>query len=439
MNIIRRRIKDEYFIGILWKFLKAGYVDNWAYHKTYSGTPQGSIISPILANIYLHELDCYIERYKRQFNDGSKRKINPVYKENLDKCRAIKERLKRNKGKLDEKERAEMIAKIKDYKQILRAIPYGDPLDEDYRRMVYVRYADDFLIGVIGSKENAIDVKNDVGKFLKDILKLDMSEEKTLITHGNKFAKFLSYNITTSTEQNMTKVKGGHTRRSYTGRVKLYVPKEKWINRLVSYHALEIKRDEHNGNKEVWKPTRRPELMRLDDLEILNQYNGEVRGLYNYYRLAHNATILNSYIYVMKFSMYKTFAGKYRTTIRKTIKKYRHGKDFGVEYETRKGKRLTVFYNKGAKRDNKVDYNDNPDITAFNGENKSMTSLIQRLQAKVCENCGATDIQLEAHHVRKLKNLKGKKAWERQMIARRRKTLMLCSECHKKLHAGKLD
>jgi group II intron reverse transcriptase/maturase len=67
IGILRRRIHDEYFIALMWKFLKAGYLENWVYHKTYSGTPQGSVISPILSNIYLNELDRYMERYMEQF------------------------------------------------------------------------------------------------------------------------------------------------------------------------------------------------------------------------------------------------------------------------------------------------------------------------------------------------------------------------------------
>lgn len=137
-----------------------------------------------------------------------------------------------------------------------------------------------------------------------------MSPEKTLITHGSDFAHFLGYLITVSREQNSTRTKTGFTRRTYVGKVKLYVPKEKWLNRLLSYGALKISYDKTHGNKEVWEPVRRPGLIRLDDIEILNQYNAEVRGMYNYYRLANNATVLNSFLYVMKFSMYKTFCRK---------------------------------------------------------------------------------------------------------------------------------
>lgn len=436
VQILRRRITDEHFIGLIWKFLKAGYMENWVYHNTYSGTPQGSLISPILANIYLNELDVFMASYAQAFNRGAKHQINPAYKKPLDVRRGKQEWLKRNENKISEEKRREVTAQIQEINQYLRTIPYGDPMDNEYRRIVYVRYADDFLIGVIGSKADAKQVKADVGMFISNELHLEMSSEKTLITHGNDFAHFLGYEITVSSEQNSTRMKTGYTKRSYTGRIKLYVPKEKWLNRLLSYGALKINLVE---GKEVWEPTRRPGLMRLDDIEILNQYNAEVRGLYNYYRLAHNVSVLNSFLYVMKFSMYKTFAGKYRTSMRKIIRKYSRDGDFIVSYPTKKGTKSTVFYNQGMRYDDKIVVTENPDIIGRTNENRRYTSLIDRLKGNTCEWCKAETRDIEIHHVRKLKDLSGKAEWERHMIARKRKTMALCHSCHVKLHNGKLD
>lgn len=436
IQILRRRIKDEHFIGLIWKFLKAGYMEDWVYHTTYSGTPQGSLISPILANIYLNELDLFIADYAKKFNRGSKRRINPAYKKPLDVRRGKQEWLRRNEHRINKEQRKEVLTQIKKINQYLKTIPYGDPMDEEYKRIVYVRYADDFLIGVIGSKADAVKVKVDVGKFICNTLHLEMSAEKTLITHGNDFAQFLGYKITTSPEQNSTRTKDGFTKRSYTGRIKLFVPKEKWIKRLISNGALKINLVE---GKEVWEPTRRAGLMRLDDIEILNQYNAEVRGLYNYYRLAHNVTVLNGFLYVMKFSMYKTFAGKYRTSMRKIIRKYCKDRDFIVTYPTKNGMKTAVFYNQGMRHNDKVDAMVNPDVIAKTNENRRHTSLIDRLKGHKCEWCGAETDDIEIHHVRKLKDLSGKAEWERQMIARKRKTMALCHSCHVKLHTGKLD
>ena len=439
VRILRRRIKDEYFISLIWKFLKAGYMEDWVYHNTYSGTPQGSLISPILANIYLNELDVFMAKYAESFNCGKGRKINPAYKMPLDVRRGKQEWLKRNSAKISEEKRQKVMAEIRELNNYLFTVPYSDPMDTEYKRVVYVRYADDFLIGVIGSKEDAKQVKTDVGEFIKEQLHLEMSPEKTLITHGNDFARFLGYLVTVSREQNRTRTKNGFTRRTYVGKVKLYVPKEKWLNRLLSYGALKISYDKAHGNKEVWEPVRRPGLIRLDDIEILNQYNAEVRGMYNYYRLANNATVLNAFVYVMKYSMYKTFAGKYRTSMRKIIRKYCRNKDFTVSYQTKSGTKSVVFYNQGVRRNDKVIATENPDIIGRTNENRRYTRLTDRLQGHVCEFCGAETEDIEIHHIRKLKDLSGRAEWERHMIARKRKTMALCHSCHVKLHNGKLD
>lgn len=438
VNILRRRIQDEHFIGLIWKFLKAGYMEDWVYHNTYSGTPQGSIISPILANIYLNELDVFMAQYAQTFRQGDKRRINPAYKKPLDKRRGKQEWLKRNEHKIFQEQKAAVKAEINEINQYLRTIPYVDPMDDSYKRLVYVRYADDFLIGVIGSKVDAKQVKADVGQFIRKQLHLELSQEKTLITHGSDYAQFLSFQITTSTEQNSTRTKAGYIKRSYTGRIKLYVPKEKWLKRLLSYGTLKIQYDKNNGNKEIWEPICRSGLRNLDDLEILNQYNAEIRGVYNYYRIAHNATVLNNFLYVMKYSMYKTFAGKYRTSMRKIIQKYTKNRDFVITYQGKSGEKSVAFYNQGMRRDTHVSATD-PDIIGRARENRNYTSLVQRLRGCQCEWCGATDVEIEIHHVKKLKDLSGRAEWERHMIARRRKTMALCHNCHVKLHAGKLD
>ena len=439
MHILRKRIADEHFISLLWKFLKAGYMEDWNYHNTYSGTPQGSIISPILANIYMNELDNYMQEYANRFNCGERRKINPAFKKKLDICRGKEQRLKRNAAKMSDEEKERLTAEIKELRRSLRSMPYSDQMDENYKRVFYVRYADDFLIGVIGSKADAEQIKKDVGSFIHENLHLEMSEEKTLITHGHNFAKFLGYEITVSKDGFNKKTKTGFTRRVNSGKVLLYVPHDKWLKRLLTYDALKIKYDKQHDNKEVWEPVRRSCLLHLDDLEILNQYNAEIRGLYNYYRLANNVSVLNNFCYVMRYSMLKTFAGKYRTRISRIIRKYRKGKDFAVEYLQKNGKvGQTLFYNKGFCRDTKVG-RENPDIVARAVENYGSNSLIKRLRANKCEWCGAENVPLEMHHIRKLKDLKGRKQWEIAMIGRKRKTMALCVSCHDKLHAGKLD
>ena len=193
-----------------------------------------------------------------------------------------------------------------------------------------------------------------------------------------------------------------------------------------------------DGNKEVWKPFHRTYLFHNDDLEILKGYNAEIRGMYNYYKIADNASVLGNFGYIMEYSVYKTFAAKYKTHVGAIKDKYRVGKDFGVRYETKSGSKVMLFYNAGFR------HQDEPATGNFDVEpkvysNSSPNSLVARLKAKKCEWCGAEDVDLDIHHVRKLKNLKGKKKWEKAMLARKRKTMAFCESCHAQLHAGKLD
>lgn len=187
------RIADERFIRLIWKFLRAGYLEEWYFNKTYSGTPQGGIVSPILANIYLDQFDKYMKEYATLFDKGESRKIRNEYM-NLN-MRTVNRRKKR-KATEDPVEAAALDAEIKQLQKQLRSMPVRDEMDENYRRLKYVRYADDFLIGVIGSKQECERIKEDITNYMRDRLKLELSAEKTLITHAREEAKFLGYRIT---------------------------------------------------------------------------------------------------------------------------------------------------------------------------------------------------------------------------------------------------
>lgn len=194
----------------------------------------------------------------------------------------------------------------------------------------------------------------------------------------------------------------------------------------------------HNG-KEIWKPKALYRLKDCDDLEILDYYNSMIRGFYNYYCIANNSSIINSYKYIMEYSMYKTYGTKYRTTTKKIVRKFRVGKDFAVKFKNSKGiENMRIFYNKGFKRQEKAFFK-NEDIVPISMKYFCSTNLIDRLKAKQCELCGKTNTPIEIHHIHRLKDLQGKSFWETLMIARKRKTLALCRSCHKKLHCGKLD
>ena len=393
-----------------------------------------NIISPILANIYLDKLDWYMEQLKAQFDRGKKRKttfLANYYARNTT-------RLRKELGETQNPEERERIAQELRRMELERqTVPYFEPFDPNYRRLQYVRYADDFLIGVIGSKEDALEIKGKVKEFTGSVLHLELSEEKTLITHSAKRARFLGYDIFVRRSKATKRNKLGHLRRHLNGTVCLELPMEVMRKKLLDYGAMTIERTVYG--KENWKAKARYFLKDNDDLEILDQYNSEIRGFRNYYRIANNSATAGSFGYIMQYSMFKTFATKYRTSMRKAIGKLRIGKNFGVRFTDIKGRNKTrLFYHDGFARQPAL-RNGAVDNIPNTVKHSAKTSLMKRLSAGQCELCGKTDCEIEIHHVRKLKDLKGKSYWERFMIARNRKTLALCTDCHRNLHAGKLD
>lgn len=430
VGILRERISDDRFIRLIRKFLKAGYVEDWTFHNTYSGMPQGGIVSPILANIYLDKLDKYVKEYIRHFDMGTKRRPG---KESNDLANERKRTVRKLKKVKDGTEKAALVARLKAIEQERAAFPSGDEMDESYRRLKYIRYADDFILGVIGSKEDALRIKEDIKSFLSESLALELSEEKTLITHTGKSAKFLGYEITVTRNNHQRRDVQGRLRRTYGKRVRLNVSMATLRDKLLEYGAMEIKL--RNG-KEIWKPKCRSGLIFNDDLEILDRYNRETVGFCNYYLIANNCVVLHNFRYIMEYSMYKTFAGKYRSTVRKINKKYRLNKLFTVKYEQKGVIKSRTFYKTSFKRRTTA-FNGSCDIEPYSIADVSRTNLTDRLKAEKCELCGATG-KLIMHHVRNLKDLKGKESWKRLMSARKRKTIALCPSCHRLRHLGKV-
>ena len=430
VGILRERISDDRFIRLIRKFLKAGYVEDWTFHNSYSGTPQGGIVSPILANIYLDKLDKYVKEYIQHFDKGTKRRPG---KESNNLANERKRTVRKLKKVKDGTEKAALVARLKAIEQERAAFPNGDEMDESYRRLKYIRYADDFILGVIGSKEEAQRIKEDIKSFLSASLALELSEEKTLITHTGKSAKFLGYEITVTRDNHQRRDVRGCLRRTYGKRVRLNVSMATLRDKLLEYGAMEIKL--RNG-KEVWKPKCRSGLIFNDDLEILDRYNRETVGFCNYYLIANNCVVLHNFRYIMEYSMYKTFAGKYRSTVRKINKKYRYNKLFTVKYEQKGAIKSRTFYKTSFKRRTTA-FNGSCDIEPYSIADVSRTNLTDRLKAEKCELCGATG-KLIMHHVRNLKDLKGKESWERLMSARKRKTIALCPSCHRLRHLGKV-
>lgn len=423
ISILRERISDERFLRLIRKFFNAGYVEDWKYNKTYSGTPQGGIISPILANIYLDKFDKYIKEYAAKFRKGDRRSINPEYWRLNNKKNRLKQKLQKTS---DEQMRKSYLYEIAQLSKQMLSTPHKDAMDADFRRLQYVRYADDFLISVIGSKSECETIKADITQFMREQLKLELSDEKTLITHAQDKAKFLGYEIFIRKSDAVKRNRDGVLKRDFNGAVVLTLNSAVIQKKLTEYNALEVR---NIDGKDIWwsKPRRYMTPMKPED--ILAQYNAEIRGLYNYYSLAANVSKeCASFAFIMKMSMFKTLGWKLNTSARKVRQKYQKDKDFVIPYNDAKGKqKYRVFYNEGFKKRNAqfdVDYDKLPQTMYV-----PYPSLVERLKDGRCELCGK-DGKVVMHHVRTLTKLKGNNEWEKLMLQRHRKTLVVCEDCN---------
>ncbi|WP_411679856.1 reverse transcriptase domain-containing protein [Clostridium thailandense] len=426
INILRRRIKDEQFISLMWKLLKAGYMEQWEYYSTYSGTPQGSGVSPILANIYLSELDVYMERYKLAFDTpNNKRSTSKEY----NKARWKMEKCKNLLSLSDDHKVA--IKNFKIAQQIYIKMQSYDVMDQGYKRVQYNRYADDFVVGIIGSKKDAEKLKQDIKVFLQNELKLTLSEEKTKVTHSSELIRYLGYDFTVSRSKDVKRNKGGNLQRYWYGRVKLYVPHEKWVGKLQEYKAFKVVKDVRG--KEKWKSTHRGFLINKEDIEIISKYNSEIRGIHNYYRLAENVSVLNNFKFIMEGSMLKTFAAKYNSSASKVKESRMENGVFGVYYYNKAGKQRCEFYNDSFSHKEEAHFIDVDILPNFKRYDKT-NSLANRLKSHKCEICGKSTDNLHIHHVKRLKDLTGKSEFELMMMTKRRKSLALCPDCFIKAH-----
>ena len=423
ISILRERISDERFLRLIRKFFNAGYVEDWKYNKTYSGTPQGGIISPMLANIYLDKFDKYIKEYAAKFRKGDRRSINPEYWRLNNKKNWLKKKLQKTS---DEQIRKSYLYEIAQLSKQMLSTPHKDAMDADFRRLQYVRYADDFLISVIGSKSECETIKADITQFMREQLKLELSDEKTLITHAQDKAKFLGYEIFIRKSDAVKRNRDGVLKRDFNGAVVLTLNSAVIQKKLTEYNALEVR---NIDGKDIWwsKPRRYMTPMKPED--ILAQYNAEIRGLYNYYSLAANVSKeCASFAFIMKMSMFKTLGWKLNTSARKVRQKYQKDKDFVIPYNDAKGKqKYRVFYNEGFKKRNAqfdVDYDKLPQTMYV-----PYPSLVERLKDGRCELCGKEG-KVVMHHVRTLTKLKGNNEWEKLMLKRHRKTLVVCEDCN---------
>lgn len=430
IRILRERIADERFIRLIWKFLKAGYIEKFTYHNTYSGTPQGGIISPIMANIYLDKFDKYMKEYADKFDKGKKKRLNPLYA-HYNKL-SIKLR-KKYRAEEDVQKKVELLMQLKEAQAEMRKLHIYIETDADYKRLKYVRYADDFLIGVIGSKADCEKMKEDFTKFMKEKLKLELSAEKTLITNSHDSAKFLGYEISVRKSDALKRNAKGHLKREFGGRIVLTLPLDTVKKKLLGMKAMKIKMV--NG-QEVWWAMPRKHLTGMKPDECCAQYTKEIRGFYQYYRIANNASYAASkFGYIMRYSFYKTLALKLNASMREIINRYRKDNDIVVPYKNSRGEqKYRIFYNDGFARQQP-----NKEATCDNLPNTFVLpspTLAERLLERRCELCGATNVEVEMYQVRNLKNVKPSNEWDKIMLGTWRKTLVVCKTCSCKVHGN---
>jgi group II intron reverse transcriptase/maturase len=414
VRILAEKIHDNRFLRLIANMLKAGYLEDWKYHETLSGSPQGGVVSPILSNIYLHKLDAYVETVLiPQCTRGKHRRGNPEYRR-----RTHQMTLARRRG---DRETARAL------RRETRQLPSVDPQDPGYRRLRYSRYADDHILGFIGPKAEAEAIKDQLATFLRDELALELNPDKTLITHARtRAARYLGYEIIV--QHSDIKITNG--RRTANGTIALRVP-------------LDVIKAKRAPYRQHGKPWHRPALQNLDDYDIIQTYGAEYRGIVGYYMLAIDVWRFNELEWYAKTSMLKTLAAKHQSSVSKMAAKYT------AKIQTPHG--LRTCYEARIQRGSK------PDLVArFGGiplvRNMDAVlsdrvpgrpptprkELIHRLLTRRCELCGDPGTVV-VHQVRKLTSLgvpgPGQPAWAKKMARMRRKTLVVCASCHDLIHA----
>ena len=426
VQIIRSKIKDARFIKLLHKFLKAGYLENWKYNNTYSGVPQGGIISPILSNIYLHELDMFVEKLKANFDKPKTRDYTPEY----DTARGRVAYLRKLIDKSEGEKRNILIAEMHKARSNMLKIPSKSQTD---KKLVYVRYADDFLIGINGNKDECNKVKMQLSEFITNILKMELSEDKTLITHSNEYARFLGYDIRIRRDFAIKPGGQGYTKRTLSNSCELNVPFDDKIHKYLFNKGIV----EQKSSGEL-VPVMRKNLIRLPEIEIIDTYNSELRGICNYYGYASNYSKFTYLSYLFEYSLLKTLVAKFKCTIAKVKTKFKDGRGkWCIPYKTQKGTKYRYLANWQDCKKPKYCCDKISKVELYHSHSRS--TFEERLNAKKCELCGTTESEhYEIHHINKVKNLKGKTKWEQCMIAKKRKTMVVCKKCHHNIHNGKI-
>jgi group II intron reverse transcriptase/maturase len=415
LGILAEKIHDNRFLRLMRHMLKAGYLEDWEYRDTLSGVPQGGPVSPILSNVYLHKLDEFVEQELiPQYTRGALRAANPAY-------RQVDALLRRAKRRGDRAEARRLALEM-------RTLPSTDPMDPGYRRLKFIRYADDILLGYTGPKAEAEEIKARLARFLREILGLELNQDKTLITHArSQWARFLGYDI--SVQHSGTKISNG--RRSANGKMALTVPPDVIKAQCARY-------------RQHGKPWHRPRLQNLEDYDIIRVYGAEYRGVVNYYLLAKDVWRLRTLRWYAETSMLKTLAAKHQSTVSKMANRYKAKAITGdgprICFEARRKRRgkpdsVARFGGINLRQDRRAVITD-PAPPRVRVPRKE---LLARLHKRECELC-ETGTTVAVHQITGLRELgktgDSQPAWAALMARMRRKTLIVCAPCHNWIHAN---
>jgi retron-type reverse transcriptase len=398
ITLLGKKIQDQRFLNLIWKLLNAGYMD-------------------------LHELDEFVERLRTELERGEEKRRDSNY-----------QRLARRKSRLARQGKAG----TKEFKAIvkqMRATPSRQVHDPEFIRIKYLRYADDWLVGVCGNHALAEEIKQRIKHFLKEDLKLTLSEEKTCITNARtEEAFFLGTTLKIGTGGNakvkqMTNWTGKTFKRRTTGwETVMKAPLPRLVKRL----------SERGFCTQGGKPTPKSGWAFLDAEQIVALYSSVNRGIQNYYRFADNWGQLNRVQYILQLSLAKTLARKYHTSAARVFK--RLGKNFTISVAAKDGKkdREVSFYlnHDWAKRREAFQTGRHSDIDLI------QTTMRMRTRSKLgkpCCICGDGG-QIEMHHVRHVRKLSHKRvATGFNRILINRKQIPVCTTCHGRIHRGEYD
>lgn len=426
LTLLGKKVADGRFLNLIGKSLKVGYLWKKEHHTPTVGSPQGSTLSPLLANIYLHELDEFVLGLKKRWETGKCRKPNPEYN-----------RLSLRRRRLLRKSGGEWTDEVVELTKRLRALPSLDTQDAGYIRVKYLRYADDWIVGITGPRELADQARDQIGRFLKDELKLQLSLDKTRITHAKtEEAIFLGTRLSVGGDPGRSEAKIATTsnasgilfRKRTTGWLpKLKAPVRKLVERLHTKGFC--KADGTPTSKGAWTP--------IDPNQIIGLYNSILWGLLNYYRFADNFGKMNRIQYILRFSLAKTLAHKYETSMKQVFRKY--GRNLEFRWTTAQGEEKAVAF-----RENTA-WTRRPDAFSIRPPDLDLLGWHRSLRSKSklgypCLICGIEG-RVQMHHVRHIRKMGAKKlqGFTAVMGVLNRKQVPVCEACHQKIHRGEYD